>query len=142
MTEAPRPPLPDELPVVEIPLLGGVPAGPLTNIAELRFQAIDTVYVPRSVIGSSKRVFALVVKGCSMEPSIHDGDYVVVDADAPIVDGKVYVVKTNGESTCKRVYRDNGKLRLVGSNGVMELKGEEQVENVGRVIASGHLTML
>jgi repressor LexA len=77
-----------------------------------------------------------------MEPIIHDGDYVVVDADAPIVNGKVYVVKTNGESTCKRVYRDNGTLRLVGSNGVMELKGEDQVENVGRVIASGHLTVL
>ncbi|MFZ6755778.1 S24 family peptidase [Undibacterium sp. Ji50W] len=67
-------------------------------------------YTPRKLI-------ALTVKGESMEPSLHDGDVIVINtADCKPIDGEVYAINYEGEAVVKRLVRDIGKWWLVSDN--------------------------
>lgn len=63
------------------------------------------------------RLLAISVKGESMEPSLYDGDQVIVNtADTKIVDGVVYAVNYEGEAVIKRLMRDRGEWWLASDN--------------------------
>ena len=54
------------------------------------------------------KLFAIKVKGQSMETGLYDGDVVVVNvADVEPKDGKVFAINYEGEATIKRLTRDN-----------------------------------
>jgi len=62
-------------------------------------------------------LLAIVVRGESMEPSLYDGDTIVVNtADKNLVSGMVYVVNYEGEAIVKRMLRDAGQWWLTSDN--------------------------
>lgn len=62
-------------------------------------------------------LYAITVGGDSMEPSLHDGDIVVINvADKKLVDGAVYAFNYEGEAVVKRLSRDAGQWWLTSDN--------------------------
>jgi SOS-response transcriptional repressor LexA len=62
-------------------------------------------------------LYALVVKGESMEPSLHEGDVIIVNtADNRLSDGEVFVFNYEGEAVVKRASRDAGQWWLTSDN--------------------------
>jgi len=62
-------------------------------------------------------LLAIVVRGDSMEPGMHDGDTIVVNtADKTLLSGSVYVVNYEGEAVVKRMLRDAGQWWLTSDN--------------------------
>jgi hypothetical protein len=62
-------------------------------------------------------LLAIVVRGDSMEPSLHEGDTIVANtADKQLVSGAVYVVNYEGEVVVKRMLRDAGQWWLTSDN--------------------------
>jgi hypothetical protein len=56
---------------------------------------IDKIYViPPS---PTSKISAFRIRGRCLEPDIHDGDYIVVDENFPIVLGDIIVCSTDGE---------------------------------------------
>lgn len=81
----------------------------------------ETMGVPTAWVLSQRFVmsdlYAIVVKGESMEPSLYDGDVIVVNtADKQLVDGAVYAVNYEGEVVVKRLVRDAGMWWLTSDN--------------------------
>lgn len=63
------------------------------------------------------RLIAIQVKGESMEPSLYEGDVVVINtADTKMVDGQVYAINYEGEAVVKRLSRDAGEWWLTSDN--------------------------
>jgi phage repressor protein C with HTH and peptisase S24 domain len=62
-------------------------------------------------------LLAITVRGDSMEPSLYDGDVIVVNTgDKSLVDGTVYAVNYEGEVVVKRMVRDSGMWWLTSDN--------------------------
>jgi len=62
-------------------------------------------------------LIAIDIKGQSMEPSLFDGDTVVINtADKTPVDGAVFAVNYEGEAVVKRMSRDAGHWWLTSDN--------------------------
>lgn len=60
---------------------------------------------------------SIVVKGESMEPTLYEGDLVVINtADKKMVDGVVYAFNYEGEAVVKRLERDGGQWYLKSDN--------------------------
>lgn len=81
----------------------------------------ETLGVPTSwVLREGLRreaLISIIVRGDSMEPSLYDGDSIVVNtADKALVSGFVYVVNYEGEAIVKRLLRDAGQWWLVSDN--------------------------
>ena len=81
----------------------------------------ETMGVPTAWVLGQRFVmsdlYAIVVKGESMEPSLYDGDVIVVNtADKQLVDGAVYAVNYEGEVVVKRLVRDAGMWWLTSDN--------------------------
>lgn len=88
---------------------------------------------------SADKLVAFRVKGQSMEPSLWDGDLVVVNlADNTPHDGEVFAVSYEGEPGIKRVRRDAGEWWLASDNTDQRKfapkRCTEDVEILGRVI--------
>lgn len=96
-----------------IPLLGSVPAGvPIEAIEDIE-EYID-IY-PRFV--KHGELFALHVKGDSMEPDLRSGDIVIIEKQEYVDNGDIAVVRVNGEDvTLKRVKLSQKGLMLIPSN--------------------------
>lgn len=66
---------------------------------------------------SIESLIAIKVRGESMEPSLYDGDMVVVNtADTTPADGVVFAVNYEGEAVVKRMSRDAGDWWLTSDN--------------------------
>ena len=64
-----------------------------------------------------ERLIAIDVKGESMEPSLYEGDVVVINtADTAPVSGEVYAVNYEGEAVIKRMIREAGNWYLTSDN--------------------------
>jgi repressor LexA len=104
--------------VVEIPVLGMVPAG-TPMLAEENIE--DRVYLDSFFVAPGQEVFALRVKGESMiGDGIHDGDYIFVRKQLEAPRGAIVVVMVDGEATVKRFYKEVDHIRLQPSNPVMD----------------------
>lgn len=63
------------------------------------------------------KMLALIVSGESMEPTLYDGDTVVINtADTNLKDGEVFVFNLDGEVVIKRAVKDAGQWWLDSDN--------------------------
>jgi len=108
---------PEAAGLVELPLLGSVPAGkPLEAV-----QVEERMSIPEYLVGG-KRAYVLKVQGDSMrDEQIRDGDYVVVE-DRPVPEnGETVVALLRGEEvTLKKFHRERGKVKLSPANPAFE----------------------
>src|SRR4029450_8075013 len=103
--------------LVELPLLGSVPAGRPLEAVEVE----EKMSIPEFLVGG-KRAYVLRVRGDSMrDEQIRDGDYVVVE-DRPVPEnGETVVALLKGEEvTLKKFHRERGKVKLSPANPAFE----------------------
>ncbi|MFK7928199.1 MAG: transcriptional repressor LexA [Myxococcota bacterium] len=122
--------------IVGVPLVGRVAAGPLHAAVE---DYTSTLRVDASLLPRSGEVIALTIKGDSMiEEGIHDGDTLFVQRTPTVRNGEIAVVLVDGEATCKRLFRESGKLRLQPANSAMQPiyvdDSADEVQVVGRAV--------
>lgn len=121
-----------------IPVLGIVPCGvPISAIEDIiGFEEMSAEQIRN---GS---YFGLIAKGDSMNPTIFNGDTLIVRQQPVIESGQIGIVKVNGdEATCKKVIKTDHSIVLVPLNGLFNTVeyNAEQVEKlpvtvVGRVV--------
>lgn len=74
-------------------------------------------YLPFQILGRPGEQYAAFTgSGDCMEPTIDDGDEVIVRATTRVEDGAIAVVYYDGECTLKRVYRRPNGVELVADN--------------------------
>jgi repressor LexA len=122
--------------VHRLPLVGEIAAGgPL--LAEQNVE--DYVAVPEPLSRGGEE-FLLRVKGDSMvNAGILDGDFVVVRRQQDARDGEIVVVLAGDdegadEATVKRIYREDGRVRLQPENDAMRPIFARHVQILGKVI--------
>lgn len=100
---------------VEIPILGRVAAGALTEAIQ---NPEDTVRIDKMLLGGvTTDVFGLRVRGESMmNAGIRDGDYVFVRKQLDARRGEIIVALVGEEATCKYYYPEQDRIRLVPAN--------------------------
>jgi repressor LexA len=130
--------------IVEVPLLGTIAAGqpiPVPSSDRWAADAEEVLAVTEDMVRGRTNVFALRVRGTSMiEDLIDDGDIVFLEPVRTADDGDRVAVwlKDRGEVTLKRIYRENGRIRLQPANSTMEpiYTTPDNVEIQGRFISS------
>lgn len=101
---------------VSVPFLGSVPAGSPEEKTEYDHGAIN---VDPELLGASAghRLFALKVDGDSMDGrGIHEGDWIVVDADVTAGEGDMVVALIDGQNTLKTLVKSGVSLYLKAEN--------------------------
>lgn len=80
--------------------------------------------------------FALTVKGDSMEPEIKNGSIIYIHSQEDVENGTISIVEIDGAVTCKKVYKEDNKLKLVSLNEKYEpmLIDKGNVRILGKVI--------
>lgn len=98
---------------VRIPVLGRVVAGiPIEAITDI----IDYEEIPADMANTGE-FFALQIKGASMEPTLHEGDVVIVRKQPNVENGEIAIVLINGdEATVKEVKESPDGITLIGHN--------------------------
>ncbi|MCI9272514.1 MAG: transcriptional repressor LexA [Clostridiales bacterium] len=116
----------------QIPILGRVTAG----LPILAFEDIQG-YIPFSETQRRGReLFALRVVGESMKyAGILDGDIVVCHKTPSAENGEIVVAMLEEEATVKRLYRENGHVRLQPENPDFEPILSNDVTVLGKVIS-------
>ena len=102
---------------LELPLLGFVAAGqPIEAVA-----SNETISVPETLAGK-RDSYVLRVKGDSMiDEQIRDGDFVIVEDRRTAANGEMVIALLNGaDVTLKKLYRENGRIRLQPANATMQ----------------------
>jgi len=101
---------------VEVPVVGRIPAGQPIEAIE---NEGGTVAVGKDLLRGHDG-FALEVEGQSMiEAGILDGDFVVVRKQENADDGDIVVALIESKATLKRLYREDGGVRLEPANQAM-----------------------
>ncbi len=98
----------------KIPVLGNVAAGTPINAVEeiLGYQYLEDTYKDD---GCS--YFALRIQGRSMEPTIMDGDTVIVRQQSSVDNGDIAIVLVDGEdATAKEIKGNADGITLIGHN--------------------------
>jgi len=99
---------------VNVPLVGRIAAGSPSFALE---EAEELLPLPRSLFRSGGKLFALRVKGDSMEKAgIFNGDIAVLRSGPDFRDGDIAAVIVDEEATLKRVFRTPLGLRLHPEN--------------------------
>jgi len=115
-----------------LPLLGQIAAGaPL--LAEGHVE--ELLPVPELLTASGEN-FLLRVRGDSMiDDGIHNGDYVVVRRQDTADNGEIIAALVDGgEATVKRLYREDGRIRLQPANASMAPIYADDVVVLGRIV--------
>jgi repressor LexA len=107
-------------PANTVPLLGRVAAG-MPVLSPENMDGDLTVDLSLFAIRSPQQVFALGVRGHSMmDAHILDGDTVLVQEQSSAMNGDIVVVMVDGDTTVKRFFLENGRVRLQPENRAME----------------------
>ena len=115
-----------------VPLVGRVTAG-LPILATENIE--DYLVLPQSLQGRGD-LFALRVQGESMiEAGIEDGDIVVLRRQETAENGEIVVAMNDDEATLKRIYYEDGHVRLQPENAAMEPIYADEVVILGRLLA-------
>lgn len=118
---------------VEIPLMGFIAAGgPIEAIRNP-----EPIKIPRIMLSRGGNYFALRIAGVSMiEEGISDGDIVIVREQQTVNPGETAVayLPDRNEVTLKKIYPEEGRVKLVPANKTMKPFYEENVEIQGRVV--------
>ncbi len=129
--------------LVQVPLAGEIAAGTPISVPDDAFSgnlaetiALDATLVPK---GTSD-LFALKVKGRSMiDALIDDGDIVILRRQSIAENGDMVAVwlRSEGETTLKRIYKEGRKVRLQPANSSMDpiYTDADNVEIQGKVVA-------
>ena len=126
-------PAPEVAGGARIPLLGTVAAG--TPIEPI--ETPGTITVPEELLGRGE-TFALRVRGDSMiDEQIRDGDFVVIEDRKQANDGEMVIALIGGtDVTLKKLYREDGRIRLQPANPAMQpmLFESDQIQVQGVVV--------
>ncbi|MBU4534208.1 MAG: transcriptional repressor LexA [Firmicutes bacterium] len=115
--------------IVEVPLLGRVPAGGPVLAEENILE-----HIPFAARFVREPAFCLEVKGDSMiDLGIEEGDIVLVRAQPVAENGQTVIARVDGEVTCKRFYAWDGKIRLEPANRAYRPIVGNEVEILGVV---------
>lgn len=97
-----------------IPVFGNVAAGvPIDAITDIE----DYEEMWEDEASRYGELFALRIKGDSMEPRICSGDIVIVRAQPDVENGETAIVCINGDqATCKKVQKTQDGLMLISTN--------------------------
>lgn len=117
-----------------VPLISWTTAGHWGEVVD-NFNPGDAEEWVPSPANVGDQSFALRIRGDSMEPTISDGDVVIVDPDADAEHNKIVIVRQNGDSeaTCKRLICDGSKTYLRPDNPrypVMEMREDAVIVGV------------
>ena len=114
--EPPAPPAASEKPPkkgVLIPVLGVVRAGVRLHAEE---DIIDYEEIPQEMARSGES-FGLRVTGSSMEPTLRDGDVIIVRKQPDVDNGDIAIVLVDGEdATVKEIRETPEGVTLIGHN--------------------------
>ena len=97
---------------VWLPLYGEIPCGDLSQVEQEHI--IEHLPFPKRLIGSAQ--FVLRARGDSMEPSIHDGDLLLVEKGNRWENKDIVIAWIDGEVTCKRLQMNHSPALLVPDN--------------------------
>jgi len=121
-----------------IPVRGLIAAGYLQEAVEANLGQITL----ETIFPNLDSVFALRVSGMSMKNAgIFDGDFVLL-MDSDVNEGDIGAVLYNGETSLKRIYKDENGLRLEPANEeyddiIIEPELFEEVRVIGKYV--GHV---
>lgn len=117
--------------VVNVPIVGEIAAGAPIDAYE---EQLDTIAVTAD-LSPDGTAYALRVRGDSMiEDHICDGDIVIVDRVETVDDGAIGVAMLDdGSVTLKRIFREDGRVRLQPANAEMAPIYADAVRIQGRV---------
>lgn len=119
---------------LRVPLLGKVAAGVPITAVENRDGFVEFAPTHKGVC--KDELFALKIQGESMiEAGIMDGDYIIVKSSPVADNGKIVVALIDDEATCKRLFVEDGHIRLQPENSTMEPIIVDDVKILGEVIA-------
>lgn len=76
---------------------------------------VEKIPFPAKRLRISPDSFLVEAKNDSMEPMIHDGDFVLVDR-SPVANGDIAVVVQKGEAKIKKVFRNKEQIVLQSLN--------------------------
>jgi repressor LexA len=101
---------------VKIPVLGRVVAGvPIDAVQEI----LDYEEITPEMAATGD-YFALQVKGASMEPTLRDGDIVIVKKQSTVDSGDIAIVLVNGnDATVKEIKESPAGITLIGHNAAI-----------------------
>ena len=128
--------------LVRVPILGYIAAGepiPVPTSDTWEMEPIDTVEVSSELIKGRGDVYALKVKGNSMiDALISDGDIVLMQQAVTADNGDMIAawLKSEGETTLKKLYRERDRIRLQPANTRMKpiYVAPKNVEVQGKVV--------
>lgn len=101
-------------PMIQIPLLGRIAAGMPIEAMEQR----ESIAVSKTRLPKNGDFYALKVAGNSMiDENINDGDVVIIKNQSTAENGqKAVALIDNSEVTLKKVFQENGRIRLQPAN--------------------------
>ncbi len=117
--------------LVQVTVAGTIVAGSPIEAVE---DHSETYLLPKDMVPEG--AFALRVSGNSMmDDHIVDGDIVIVRPQEVVRDGEVAVaLLDDGSATLKKVYREDGRVRLQPANSSMQPIYASSVRIQGRVV--------
>jgi repressor LexA len=115
-----------------VPLVGRVTAGlPILAVENIE----DHLVLPQSLLGQDD-CFCLRVQGESMiEAGIYDGDIVVIRQQNSADNGEIVVALVEDEATLKRIFYEDGHVRLQPENSTMAPIIVENAAVLGKLVA-------
>ena len=128
--------------MMHVPILGYIAAGepiPVPSSDTWEMEPLDTVEVSSELVKGRSDVYALRVKGNSMvDALISDGDIVLMQQAATADNGEMVAawLKSEGETTLKKLFREPNRIRLQPANSQMKpiYASPKNVEVQGKVI--------
>jgi len=117
--------------VVNVPIVGEIAAGAPIDAYEAR---LDTI-AGTAALSPDGTAYALRVRGDSMiDEHICDGDIVIVEQVETVRDGEIGVAMLDdGSVTLKRIFREDGRVRLQPANAEMAPIYADEIRVRGRV---------
>lgn len=123
----------DENHLRQVPLVGTIACGTPT-LAEQNIES----YIPMYFDSGNKNdiVFALTCKGKSMEPTLKNGDIVLIKQQSVVEDGEIaaVLVDDNEEATLKRIKHVGDQILLMPDNTNVFSPIILNKENPGRIL--------
>lgn len=115
-----------------VPLVGRVTAGmPILAVENIE----DYLMLPQSMLGKDD-IFCLRVQGESMiDAGILDGDIVALRQQDTAENGEIVAAMVEDEATLKRIFYEDGRVRLQPENAAMDPIYAESATVLGKLVA-------
>jgi repressor LexA len=115
--------LPGREPVEDVPLFGTFAAGAPIDVPDSGGLPEEMLPVPARLLQGRRDPFALRVKGTSMiDALVDDGDIIILEPPGFVDNGEMVAVwlRDRQEVTLKRIFTEQGRVRLQPANREME----------------------